>query len=97
MHGVQATDIAPAEGLNDAETDRVLDSGDSFVHVHNIEKSGINVNTGSVYLVFQPARVLTDGETFAIFGYTVLPEAYAQRFSTELQVWDGRNRTGDTV
>ena len=86
MHGVQATDIAPAKGLNDAETDSVLDSGDSFVHVHNIEKSGINVNTGSVYLVFQPARVLTDGETFVIFGYTVLPEEYAQRFSTELQV-----------
>ena len=86
MRRVQAADIAPAEGLNDAETDRVLDSGDSFVHVHNIEKSGINVNTNSVYLIFQPAWVLTDGETFVIFGYTVLPEAYAQRFSTELQV-----------
>ena len=86
MHGVQTTYIASTEDLNDAEADRVLDSGDSFVHVHNIEKSGINVNTGSVYLVFQTARVLTDGETFVIFGYTVLPEAYAQRFSTELQV-----------
>ena len=86
MHGVQATDIDSAEGLNDVETDRVLDSGDSFVHVHNIEKSRINVNTNSVYLIFQPAWVLTDGETFVIFGYTVLPEAYAQRFSTELQV-----------
>ena len=52
MHGVQAADIDSAEGLNDAETDRVLDSGDSFVHVHNIEKSGINVNTGPVYLIF---------------------------------------------
>ena len=86
MHGVQATDIAPAEDLNDAEADRVLDSGDSFVHVHNIEKSGINVNTNSVYLIFQPAGVLTGDGTFAIFGDTVLPEAYAQRFSTELQV-----------
>ena len=86
MHGVQATDIASTEDLNDAEADRVLDSGDSFVHVHNIEKSRINVNTNSVYLIFQPAWVLTDGETFVIFGYTVLPEAYAQRFSTELQV-----------
>lgn len=52
MRHVQAMDIASTEGLNDAETDRVLDSGDSFVHVHNIEKSGINVNTGSVYLLF---------------------------------------------
>ena len=86
MRRVQAADIDSAEGLNDAEADRVLDSGDSFVHVHNIEKSGINVNTGLVYLIFQPAGVLTDGGTFVIFGYTVLPEAYAQRFSTELQV-----------
>ena len=86
MRRVQAADIDSAEGLNDAETDRVLDSGDSFVHVHNIEKSGINVNTGPVYLIFQPAGVLTDGETFVIFGYTVLSETYAQRFSTELQV-----------
>ena len=86
MHGVQATDIDSAEDLNDAEADRVLDSGDSFVHVHNIEKSGINVNTNSVYLIFQPAWVLTDGGTFAIFGDTVLPEAYAQCFNTELQV-----------
>ena len=99
MRRVQAADIDSAEGLNDAETDRVFDSGDSFVHVHNIEKSGINVNTGPVYLIFQPARVLTDGETFAIFGDTTLSEAYAQRFSTELQVQvqQGRNRTGDTV
>ena len=86
MRHVQAADIAPAEDLNDAEADRVLDSGDSFVHVHNIEKSGINVNTGPVYLIFQPARVLTDDGTFAIFGDTVLSETYAQRFSTELQV-----------
>ena len=86
MHGVQATDIASTEDINDAEADRVLDSGDSFVHVHNIEKSGINVNTNSVYLIFQPAWVLTGDGTFAIFGDTVLPGAYAQRFSTELQV-----------
>ena len=86
MHGVQATDIASTEGLNDAEADRVLDSGDSFVHVHNIEKSGINGNTNSVYFIIQTIRVLTDRETFVIFGYTVLLEAHAQRFSTELQV-----------
>ena len=86
MHGVQVADIASAEGLNDAETDRVLDFVDSFVHVHNIEKSGINVNTDSVYFIIQLARVLTDDGTFAIFGDMKLLEAYAQRFSTELQV-----------
>ena len=83
---MQITDIDSAEGLNDAETDRVLDFVDSFVHVHNIEKSGINVNTGSVCPIFQPARVLTDDGTFAIFGDMELLEAYAQRFSKELQV-----------
>ena len=99
MRRVQATDIAPAEDLNDAEADRVLDSGDSFVHVHNIEKSGINVNTGSVYFIIQTIRVLTGDGTFAIFGDTTLSEAYAQRFSTELQVQvrEGRNSPGDTV
>lgn len=96
---MQVADIASAEDFNDAQADRVLDSGDSSVHVHNIEKSGINVNTGSVYLVFQPAEVLTGDGTFAIFGDMELLEAYAQRFSTELQVQvrDGRIRPGDTV
>ena len=74
---MQVADIASAESLNDAETDRVLDFVDSFVHVHNIEKSGINVNTGSVYLIFQPAGVLTGDGTFAIFGDMELLEMYA--------------------
>lgn len=83
---MQITDIDSAEGLNDAETDRVLDFVDSFVHVHNIEKSGINVSTNSVYFIIQLARVLTDNERFVIFGDMKLLEMYAQRFSTELQV-----------
>ena len=83
---MQITDIASAEGLNDAETDSVFDFVDSFVHVHNIEKSGINVSTDSVYFIIQLARVLTDGKRFVIFGDMKLLEAYAQRFSTELQV-----------
>ena len=81
---MQITDIDSAEGFNNAETDRVLDFVDSFVHVHNIEKSGINVNTNSVYFIIQLTRVLTDGERFVIFGDMELLEAYAQRFSTEL-------------
>lgn len=81
---MQITDIDSAEGLNDAETDRVLDFVDSFVHVHNIEKFRIIVNVNSVYFIIQIAWVLTDEETFAIFGDMELLEMYAQRFSTEL-------------
>ena len=86
MRRVQAADIASAEDFNNAQADRVLDSGDSSVHVHNIEKYGINVNTGSICPIFQLARVLTDNERFVIFGDMKLLEMYAQRFSTELQV-----------
>ena len=84
MHGVQAADIDSAEDLNDAEADKALDSGDSFVHVHNIEKSGINVNACSVYVIFQIAWVLTDNERFVIFGDMELLGMYAQCFNTEL-------------
>ena len=84
MRRVQITDIDSAEGLNDAETDRVLDFVDSFVHVHNIEKSGINVSTNSVYFIIQLTRVLTDNERFVIFGDMELLEMYAQCFNTEL-------------
>lgn len=74
---MQVADIASAEDFNNAQADRVLDSGDSSVHVHNIEKYGINVNTGSVCPIFQPAWVLTDDGTFAIFGDMELLEMYA--------------------
>ena len=77
MHGVQASDIDSAEGFNNAETDRELDFGDSFVHVHNIEKFRIIVNVNSVYFIIQIAWVLTDEETFAIFGDMELLEMYA--------------------
>ena len=83
---MQAADIAPAEDFDNAETDEIFDAVDSFVHVHNIEKSGINVNANSVYFIIQIAWVLTDNERFVIFGDMELLEAYAQRFSTELQV-----------
>ena len=83
---MQVTDIAAAEDFDNAETDEIFDAVDSFVHVHNIEKSGINVNACSVYVIFQTFRILTDDGMFAIFGNMTLSEAYAQRFSTELQV-----------
>ena len=84
MHRVQVTDIAAAEDFDNAEADRVLDSVDSSVHVHNIEKSGINVNANSVYFIIQIAWVLTDNERFVIFGDMELLEMYAQCFNTEL-------------
>ena len=84
MHGVQAADIVSAEDFDNAQADRVLYSGDSFVHVHNIEKSGINVNANSVYFIIQIAWVLTDNERFVIFGDMELLEMYAQCFNTEL-------------
>lgn len=84
MHGVQAADIASAEDFDNAETDEIFDAVDSFVHVHNIEKSGINVNANSVYFIIQIAWVLTDNERFVIFGDMELLEMYAQCFNTEL-------------
>ena len=84
MHGVQVTDIAAAEDFDNAETDEIFDAVDSFVHVHNIEKSGINVNANSVYFIIQIAWVLTDNERFVIFGDMELLGMYAQCFNTEL-------------
>ena len=81
---MQVTDIAAAEDFDNAETDEIFDVVDSFVHVHNIEKSGINVNANFVYFIIQTFRVLTDDERFVIFGNMELLEMYAQRFSTEL-------------
>lgn len=74
---MQVTDIAAAEDFDNAETDEIFDAVDSFVHVHNIEKSGINVNTDSVYFIIQLTRVLTDNERFVIFGDMELLGMYA--------------------
>ena len=74
---MQVTDIAAAEDFDNAETDEIFDAVDSFVHVHNIEKSGINVNANSVYFIIQIAWVLTDNERFVIFGDMELLEMYA--------------------
>lgn len=66
-----------ANNVNDAETNEMLDVVNSFVHVHNIEKFRIIVNTNSVYLIFQITWVLTDDERFVIFGDMELLEMYA--------------------
>ena len=66
-----------ANNVNDAETNEMLDVVNSFVHVHNIEKFRIIVNTNSVYFIFQTTWVLTDDERFVIFGDMELLEMYA--------------------
>lgn len=66
-----------ANNVNDAETNEMFDVVDSFVHVHNIEKFRIIVNTNSVYFIFQITWVLTDDERFVIFGDMELLEMYA--------------------
>lgn len=66
-----------ANNVNDAETNEMFDVVNSFVHVHNIEKFRIIVNTNSIYFIFQITWVLTDGKSFVIFGDMELLEMYA--------------------
>ena len=65
-----------ANNVNDAETNEMFDVVNSFVHVHNIEKFRIIVNTNSVYFIIQITWVLTDDERFVIFGDMELLEIY---------------------
>lgn len=54
LDDVQVMDFTnAANNVNDAETNEMFDVVNSFVHVHNIEKIRINVNTNSKYFVFQ--------------------------------------------
>ena len=78
LDDVQVMDITDAaNNVNDAETNEMLDVVNSFVHVHNIEKFRIIVNTNSVYFIFQTTWVLTDDERFVIFGDMELLGMYA--------------------
>lgn len=78
LDNVQIMDVTDtANNVNDAETNEMFDVVDSFVHVHNIEKFGINVNTNSVYFIIQITWVLTDDERFVIFWDMELLEMYA--------------------
>lgn len=56
-----------ANNVNDAETNEMFDVVNSFVHVYNIEKFRIIVNTNSIYFIFQITWVLTDDKRFVIF------------------------------
>lgn len=66
LDNVQVMDVTDAaNNVNDAETNEMFDVVNSFVHVHNIEKFRIIVNTNSKYFVFQlileasePAEIL---------------------------------------
>lgn len=78
LDNVQVMDVTDAaNNVNDAETNEMFDVVNSFVHVHNIEKFRIIVNTNSVYFIFQTTWVLTDDERFVIFGDMELLEMYA--------------------
>lgn len=78
LDDVQVMDFTDAaNNVNDAETNEMLDVVNSFVHVHNIEKFRIIVNTNSVYFIFQSTWVLTDDERFVIFGDMELLGMYA--------------------
>lgn len=78
LDNVQVMDVTDAaNNVNDAETNEMFDVVNSFVHVHNIEKFRINVNTNSVYFIIQITWVLTDDERFVIFGDMELLEMYA--------------------
>ena len=78
LDNVQIMDVTDAaNNVNDAETNEMLDVVNSFVHVHNIEKYRIIVNTNSIYFIFQITWVLTDDERFVIFGDMELLEMYA--------------------
>ena len=78
LDNVQIMDVTDAaNNVNDAETNEMLDVVNSFVHVHNIEKFRIIVNTNSIYFIFQTTWVLTDDERFVIFGDMELLEMYA--------------------
>ena len=77
LDNVQVMDVTDtANNVNDAETNEMFDVVDSFVHVYNIEKFGIIVNTNSVYFIIQITWVLTDGKRFVIFGDMELLEIY---------------------
>ena len=78
LDNVQVMNVTnTANNVNDAETNEMFDVVNSFVHVHNIEKYRINVNTNSVYSIIQITWVLTDDERFVIFGDMELLEMYA--------------------
>ena len=83
-----------ANNVNDAETNEMFDVVNSFVHVHNIEKYRINVNTNSKYFVFQlileasePAEILVVNTIVfrPITNLTVVVHFQFVEFSTDVK------------
>ena len=83
-----------ANNVNDAETNEMFDVVDSFVHVYNIEKFGIIVNTNSKYFVFQlileasePAEILVVNTIVfsPITNLTVVVHFQFVEFSTDVK------------
>ena len=92
MQVMDVTDTA--NNVNDAETNEMFDVVNSFVHVHNIEKYRINVNTNSKYFVFQlileasePAEILVVNTIVfrPITNLTVVVHFQFVEFSTDVK------------
>ena len=83
-----------ANNVNDAETNEMFDVVNSFVHIHNIEKFRIIVNTNSKYFVFQlileasePAEILVVNTIVfrPITNLTVVVHFQFVEFSTDVK------------
>ena len=95
LDNVQVMDVTDtANNVNDAETNEMFDVVDSFVHVYNIEKFGIIVNTNSKYFVFQlileasePAEILVVNTIVfsPITNLTVVVHFQFVEFSTDVK------------
>ena len=95
LDNVQVMDVTDtANNVNDAETNEMFDVVNSFVHVHNIEKYRINVNTNSKYFVFQlileasePAEILVVNTIVfrPITNLTVVVHFQFVEFSTDVK------------
>ena len=95
LDNVQVMDVTDtANNINDAETNEMFDVVDSFVHVYNIEKFGIIVNTNSKYFVFQlileasePAEILVVNTIVfrPITNLTVVVHFQFVEFSTDVK------------
>ena len=95
LDNVQVMNVTDtANNVNDAETNEMFDVVDSFVHVYNIEKFGIIVNTNSKYFVFQlileasePAEILVVNTIVfsPITNLTVVVHFQFVEFSTDVK------------
>lgn len=95
LDNVQVMDVTDtANNANDVDANEIFDVVDSFIHVYNIGKFGIIVNTNSKYFVFQlileasePAEILVvDTIVFSpIANLPVVVHLQFVEFSTDVK------------